>query len=122
MNERELYEMLKKVQEPKGYFFNKDPSEGGPARGTGAFLPDPYRAQRGPGLFPARSPLASFVPQRRGAGKGGPRHGLRQKYGSALAAAGIGGPPDLGSRPRLYCPAQSGSIRRVRYLAAAHGG
>jgi ferredoxin-thioredoxin reductase catalytic chain len=24
MNEKELYEMLKKVQEPKGYFFNKD--------------------------------------------------------------------------------------------------
>lgn len=24
MNEQELYELLKKVQEPKGYFFNKD--------------------------------------------------------------------------------------------------
>jgi ferredoxin-thioredoxin reductase catalytic chain len=24
MNEQELYEMLRKVQEPKGYFFNKD--------------------------------------------------------------------------------------------------
>ena len=24
MNEQELYEMLKKAQEPKGYFFNKD--------------------------------------------------------------------------------------------------
>ncbi|MEW6187111.1 MAG: ferredoxin-thioredoxin reductase catalytic domain-containing protein [Thermodesulfobacteriota bacterium] len=24
MNEQELYEQLKKVQEPKGYFFNKD--------------------------------------------------------------------------------------------------
>jgi ferredoxin-thioredoxin reductase catalytic chain len=24
MKEKELYEMLKKVQEPKGYFFNKD--------------------------------------------------------------------------------------------------
>jgi ferredoxin-thioredoxin reductase catalytic chain len=24
MNEKELYEMLRKVQEPKGYFFNKD--------------------------------------------------------------------------------------------------
>ncbi len=25
MNEKELYESLKKIQEPKGYFFNKDP-------------------------------------------------------------------------------------------------
>jgi len=24
MNEKELYDLLKKVQEPKGYFFNKD--------------------------------------------------------------------------------------------------
>ena len=36
MNEKELYESLKKIQEPKGYFFNKDsgcslrPAQGSP--------------------------------------------------------------------------------------------